>query len=34
MNEAIDKKYFCNDDDKINCCQQLIEYLENADDKK
>ena len=34
MNETIKKEYFCNDDDKINCCQQLIEYLENADDKK
>ena len=35
LNEKeIDKKYFCSDDDKINCCQKLIQYLENADEKK
>ncbi len=33
MNEKIDKKYYCNSDDRINCCQQLIEYLEKADDQ-
>lgn len=32
--QEIDKKYFCSDDDKINCCQKMIQYLENADEKK
>ena len=29
----IDKKYFCSDDERINCCQELIQYLINAEDK-
>ena len=29
----IDKKYFCTDDERINCCQELIQYLINAEDK-
>ena len=29
----IDKKYFCNDQDKINVCQQLIQLLANVDEK-
>lgn len=29
----IDGKYFCNNNDKIKCCQKLIQNLENADDK-
>ena len=33
MNMDIDGKYFCNKEDKINCCQQLIQILEKADDK-
>ena len=33
MNIEIDGKYFCNKDDKINCCQKLIQFLEKADDK-
>ena len=33
MNIEIDCKYYCNQDDKINCCQQLIQILEKADDK-
>ena len=33
MNCEIDKKFYCNIDDKINCCQKLIQYLENADEK-
>ena len=33
MNIEIDGKYYCNQDDKINCCQQLIQILEKADDK-
>ena len=33
LNEEIDKQYFCNPDDKIDCCQKLMQYLENADEK-
>lgn len=33
MNCEIDGKFYCNNDDKINCCQKLIQYLENADEK-
>ena len=33
MNIEIDGKYFCNKEDKINCCQKLIQFLEKADDK-
>jgi hypothetical protein len=29
----IDKKYFCTDDERINCCQELIQYLINAQEK-
>ena len=29
----IDKKYFCTDDERINCCQELIQYLINAEEK-
>ena len=29
----IDNKYFCNDDDRINCCEELIQYFINADKK-
>ena len=34
MNGGIDKKYYCDNNDKIKCCQLLIEYLENADVKQ
>ena len=34
MNIEIDKMYFCNNDDKIDCCQKLIEYLDKADEKE
>ena len=34
MNVEIDGKYFCNKEDKINCCQKLIRFLENVDEKK
>ncbi len=34
MNIEIDGKYFCNKEDKINCCDKLIEYMNNVDDKK
>ena len=33
MEGNIDKKYYCNNNDKIKCCQLLIQYLENADEK-
>jgi hypothetical protein len=33
MNNQIDKNYFCNPDDKIQCCKRLIQNFENADDK-
>ena len=29
----IDQKYFCNDEERINCCQELIQYLINAEEK-
>jgi len=29
----IDEKYFCSDDERINCCQELIQYLINAEEK-
>ena len=29
----IDNKYFCNDDERINCCEELIQYLINVDEK-
>ena len=29
----IDQKHFCNDDERINCCQELIKYLINAEEK-
>ena len=34
MNVEIDGKYFCNKEDKINCCQKLIRFLEKVDEKK
>ena len=33
LNIEIDGKYFCNKEDKINCCQKIIQFLEKADDK-
>ena len=33
MNIEIDGKYFCSKEDKINCCQKIIQFLEKADDK-
>lgn len=33
MNCDIDSKFYCNNDDKIKCCQILIQNLEDADDK-
>ena len=29
----IDSKYFCSDDERINCCEELIQYFINADEK-
>ena len=29
----IDPKYFCNDDDRIKCCQELIQKLIDVDEK-
>lgn len=29
----IDQKFFCNDEDKINCCQKLIQLLVEVDEK-
>ena len=29
----IDSKYFCTDEERINCCKDLIQYLTNADKK-
>ena len=29
----MDKKFFCNDQDKINVCQKLIQLLSNVDEK-
>ena len=29
----IDNKFFCNDDERISCCEELIEYIMNADEK-
>lgn len=34
LNIEIDGKYFCNKEDKINCCQKLIRFLEKVDEKK
>lgn len=34
MNVEIDSKYFCSKEDKINCCDKLIEYMNYVDDKK
>ena len=34
LNIEIDRKYFCNKEDKINCCQKLIRFLEKVDEKK
>ena len=33
LNLEIDGKYFCSKEDKINCCQKIIQYLEKAEDK-
>ena len=33
MNIEIDPKYFCDKEDKINCCQRLMQILEKADYK-
>ena len=33
LNIEIDGKYYCNKEDKINCCQKLIQFLEKADNK-
>ena len=33
MNCEIDPKFYCSNDDKIKCCQLLIQNLEDADDK-
>ena len=30
----IDSKFFCNDEDRIKCCQELIQRLIDADEKK
>ena len=30
----IDPKFFCNDEDRIKCCQELIQRLIDADEKK
>jgi len=32
LNIEIDGKYFCNKEDKINCCQKLIRYLEKPNE--
>ena len=29
----IDQKFFCNDEDKINCCQKLIQLLVEVDER-
>jgi len=34
LNIEIDGKYFCNKEDKINCCQKLIRFFEKVDEKK
>ena len=34
LNIEIEGKYFCNKEDKINCCQKLIRFLEKVDEKK
>ena len=33
LNIEIDGKYYCNKEDKINCCEKLIQFLEKADNK-
>ena len=33
LNIDIDPKYYCNKNDKINCCKQLMDYLDKADEK-
>ena len=30
----IDNKYFCSDEERLNCCETLIQYLINVDEKK
>ena len=30
----IDSKYFCSDEERIECCQELIQYLINVDSEK
>ena len=33
MNKEIDGRYYCNDEDKIKCCQKLIENLKDHDNE-
>ena len=30
----IDSKYFCSDEERIECCRELIQYLINVDSEK
>ena len=34
MNIDIDRKFYCNKNDRIECCEKIIEYFKEADEKE